>query len=863
MSRYKLQTYQFGIVNGLRQDVSDRINSAMPNNLFAPEARKGHLFVLTDAVNEGARGKEACDLVTQTIIKTFYADTSFSITSGLRNALKAANTALYEFNFKAAHHQKTAVGCTCAVLRNNDLYIAQVQPTQAYVAHRGQLRALPTNPSWQGNVSSSTIMPPNALGTSLFSEPEMFRNVVEAGDMLVLCSSRLARVLGRADAERMFCLSEASASLEELYAIARRNSLNEAHVALIDMLPFVDPNSELLSAEGLAERGKAAASVVGEWISDVTANAALMVRREKDDENGEPSSAIDELPPMPAELEEVDPRDMGWLNERPRYRPRSLRDAEQWLPSAYLGETSMVAAIQAASSAPSIDLTDMEPLPVDFAAVPVPQRDPVVPLTGWQKFTAPFRYLLAAIVTYIANFGRNSRPMAPPLPRFAQARGGDLSYRRSRRRNIPWTLIALLIVLVGGGWFYVQDRRTQNTEAAYQDSLNVANSKFETAVKATDDRAALEELGELDTHLETLASDQGYMSNPTRKADYLALRKKSDNLRASIDRTSFLTDLKLVTTMPTSDTIGKLIVTPNTGKNDLYFIGTENGALYSYTEGSSGQPTSLLKDGDEIAGLPAAPIRSVMLREGELAAIDAPPNLNAQSNIYFYLRDTKTWVSRTIQGSELWTRQPFPDIETYGGGLYVYDLGRTDSATAGEILRYRSGEFANLPENWITDSTGDFNTKAVVDIAIDGRIYMLQPDGTVGIFEGGSLIDTVSVPALDPPLRARRLFVEQEVSAETFRDNQGHFFIVDAVNQRVIEVNRQGEIIQQLKVPSTSTIKLELLNDVAVVGSGSSKMLYLANSNRIYSMVLPSPPPPRESLGGTTTTPTVQITPTP
>jgi len=48
-----------------------------------------------------------------------------------------------------------------------------------------------------------------------------------------------------------------------------------------------------------------------------------------------------------------------------------------------------------------------------------------------------------------------------------------------------------------------------------------------------------------------------------------------------------------------------------------------------------------------------------------------------------------------------------------------------------------------------------------------------------------------------------------------------------------------------------------------VIGSGSSKMLYLANSNRIYSMVLPSPPPPRESLGGTTTTPTVQITPTP
>src|SRR5215211_3369342 len=142
MTRYKLQTSQFGIVSGIRQDVSDRISSAVPGNLFAPEARKGQLFVLTAAVNETSRGKEACDLVAKTITTTYYKDSSFSITSSLRHALKSANTMLYEHNYKAAHHQKTAVSLTCAVLRDNDLYIAQVQPTQAYIAHKGQLRAL-------------------------------------------------------------------------------------------------------------------------------------------------------------------------------------------------------------------------------------------------------------------------------------------------------------------------------------------------------------------------------------------------------------------------------------------------------------------------------------------------------------------------------------------------------------------------------------------------------------------------------------------------------------------------------------------------------------------------------------------------
>ena len=94
MARYKLRTSQFGIVSGIRQEVSDRIVSLAPGNLFAPEARKGHRFLLTEAVNESARGKEACDLVTKTITETYYADTTFSITASLRNALREANSKL-------------------------------------------------------------------------------------------------------------------------------------------------------------------------------------------------------------------------------------------------------------------------------------------------------------------------------------------------------------------------------------------------------------------------------------------------------------------------------------------------------------------------------------------------------------------------------------------------------------------------------------------------------------------------------------------------------------------------------------------------------------------------------------------------
>ena len=869
MARYKLQTYQFGIVSGIRQEISDRITSAMPGNLFAPEARKGQLVIISEAVNESARSKEACDLVASTISTMYYKDSSFSVTSSLRNALKEANSRLYEFNFKAAHHQKTAVGVTCAVLHKNDLYIAQVQPTQAYIAHKGQLRALPTYPSWQGaNTTSSSVLPPNALGTSLFSEPEMFRNVIEPNDEVILCSSRLARVVGRAEAERLFCLEDAPSAIEELYVIAHRNQLTEAHIALLELMPLVDVTvGTPLSPEGIAERSKAAASVVGEWLSDVTGNAALLVRRPGEHSDGtidaptepQPTSAVSEVPKIPPELDEIDPRDMNWLRGRPRYRPRDTSEVDTWLPSAYIGETSLTPALQAAASMSSVDLTDLEPLPVDFAAIPT--RDPLPKPSASDSIKRPLRAMLAAIATFLANFGRRRRPSAGGLPRFETS--GGLSYRRSKQRKIPYTLILFLLLVMVASYLYLQNRTIQNAEARYQETLNNLSSQFSQANSATTDEAALTELSELDTLLESVKSDTSFMNDANRRAEYQTIRNKADQLRASIDRTSFLNELQPVVTMPTNDAIAHMLIQPNGTSNDIYFVGSENGIVYKFNESAGGTPTALLKEGDLVETIPAAPIRSILWREGALAVVDNPTS-NSRSNIYFYDAAANSWTGSSIQASELWTDTPFPDIETFGGNLYVWDSKQAEAGNA-QIQKYASGEYANLPTTWITNVPENLNLKTAVDIAIDGQIYMLQPNGAIEVLNGGSWqqAQSIAAPQIDPPLRAKHLFAEIEPGIQSFDENKGDFFIIDIINRRIVQINRQGKVVQQLRAPSSSSIQLDKLSDLVVTGSGDARILYLADGNTIYKMPLPKAPAQRVIPTPSTGTGTPAVTPTP
>ena len=86
MPKYTPELHQFGLVAGSYQTTSPFILTAEPRNPLAAEARKGRLYVLTEPFEVAGDGQTACQLVTRTINKAFYAHPSTRLTTALRVA---------------------------------------------------------------------------------------------------------------------------------------------------------------------------------------------------------------------------------------------------------------------------------------------------------------------------------------------------------------------------------------------------------------------------------------------------------------------------------------------------------------------------------------------------------------------------------------------------------------------------------------------------------------------------------------------------------------------------------------------------------------------------------------------------------
>ena len=192
MPRYELRSQLFGLANGQQRASGDYVLAAEPAPNAALEARKGQLFIVAEAAHASVRERDACHQAIRTLRKAFYDNSSYSITTSLSKAIEKTNKLLYQQNFNTTAQKRAFVGVTCAVLKDQNLYVAQVQPTQVLLLAEGQLRALPTNPAWAGDDHTTPVLRPNALGASLTIEPVFARATLRSGDALIIGASDLA-----------------------------------------------------------------------------------------------------------------------------------------------------------------------------------------------------------------------------------------------------------------------------------------------------------------------------------------------------------------------------------------------------------------------------------------------------------------------------------------------------------------------------------------------------------------------------------------------------------------------------------------------------------------------------------------------
>jgi hypothetical protein len=864
MPLFETRSSQFGLVSGIRQKTSDLVLVAEPAGLFAPEARKGQLYIVAEADQDVARGRDACQTAGRTIRKLFYADSSFSVTSALRKAISAANKALYEHNFSVSAAKRAVAGVTCAVIKGNDLYVAQILPAQAYVLSNGKLRAIPAIPAWSPNESSApAFIKPGALGVSLSVEPEFYRAVLRPGDALLLCSSNLARALGQDDVLRLLRVGDPAEIADRLAEFCKQNALAEAHGIIAAARPPLSPAAQAapLSRAGISERGMIALRGIGGWASRVTGDAALLVKgpaartqKRKTELRVEQARREDarlgELPEEPAYRTDpiVQPRALELgdsLEERlahereerrtrlgaPAQRPPELGERP---PSLLLGEGGYPAP-----NPPDrrIDLSDTPSMAALGRNARTPGADPPLDLSLGERLTQPFSRLSGAL----SSMSRRRRLRRPPPSAIPNVRRGQgLSYRR-QRPPFPWQPLLLTASLVALLILFGLNLSRESSQRQTDDTLDRAEQAVSLVRNAPDEAAASSRLEAAAAALLEVRATGTVTATVENRRRYDELEREYERAVASIQRQTYFDDLTEVARHPIAGGLFASVVVPpppqgitNTAAfESIYMLDSNAGILYRMPR-TGGAITPILKPEDAVGPLVVGKIMAQAWREDNVVAV-------AQSGdtgpFTFYFRNGGEWGYTLLAGSETWLRAgPHFRAVNYGGNLYIWDAGAAPGL-ADQVQKYFSGRYGEFPDPWIKDSGGQKTTNAL-DLAVDGNVYLLMPDGRILVFEAGAFKREIVPQGVNPAIITPTGFFV------TGDPETGSIFMI-ADNQRVLEIDKQtGALIQQVRARPDGPNHLDQLTNLYVDTSAARPVFYLVNGGQILRAALPDRPPP-------------------
>ena len=123
------------LVSGERQESSDLAGIATSPVLSLFKRRRGQLFTITDPSR--ANAEPLCRRLIEIIEDEYFRDSSRSITRSLQAAIIVANEFLRAENAKVAPGRQLRVGLCCAAVRDGDIFIAQVAPATAFILHNG------------------------------------------------------------------------------------------------------------------------------------------------------------------------------------------------------------------------------------------------------------------------------------------------------------------------------------------------------------------------------------------------------------------------------------------------------------------------------------------------------------------------------------------------------------------------------------------------------------------------------------------------------------------------------------------------------------------------------------------------------
>ena len=197
--------------------------------------QKGRLYAVADGMGGHAAGEVASRQAISTLFEEYYASPSTEIIQRMKKAIEAANVEVYAQ--ASSDRAKAGMGTTlvAAVLQGDDLYVANVGDSRAYLVREQSIEQVTTDHSWVNEQVQAGIITEqearehlyrNIITRSLGTKPgvdiDFFQRKVQPGDVLVLCCDGLSNEVKEDEIARIVSANSAQGSVQELIDLANQ-----------------------------------------------------------------------------------------------------------------------------------------------------------------------------------------------------------------------------------------------------------------------------------------------------------------------------------------------------------------------------------------------------------------------------------------------------------------------------------------------------------------------------------------------------------------------------------------------------------------------------------------------------------------
>lgn len=705
------------------------------------------------------------------VASSYYADDSQGIASALVNGMRqAAQSAALDLD---PVHSEAAIGATGAVHVGDQLYLAQLPPSQVFVLRDGVLNALPADPA-----------PDSFAASAPDQDVEIFRVELDPGDVVVLASTECRRVLTEREIQGLLHGRSSQHAAHDICSVVSQRAGGSCDVMVLTVAAE-SPAPVAAEADGWMSAGQPVAPPA----------------------NGRASRSEVAGAPEPEWDRSLQPRER--LSGVPEERSRLQRIVS--LPVTLI---LMILILPVMAARGLARLVTGRPA----APPPAPPPTPAPPPERGAPSAAPvdddwdsLRTLRDAGPRGAGSSSEPARQAAPALSAVGQPlSGGADPYRYRPRRSLPGPgtlLFATSLVLLAVMTVVLVVRNNESplgsagedlTEGSPAGQSGVATGAISTPAVGVERASELFADAEA-RYREALSRDP----DENRAAVLLVLRDAKDlanqALTADLDRTLAPDINRLLSQIGREEDrlnrVRKLVPSATIGEFDSagvgsaaeqmdvrvdskYVIDATTGRVVAFATAKQG--ATVLRTGDVVSSVTVQAPIAVVNRALSVLVLDSRYNLVS-------LQPEQNPRLLRIAGTETW-RTPVA-YDNFNNNLYVLDPG------ANAIHKYQAtaGGYEVAPSSYIPPSA-DVDLSRAIDLAIDGDIFVLISDGSILRLRGGQEIP-FEINGLDgDTLKPTRIFTEVDTES---------LYLVDPANKRIVEIDKReesaGEFVRQFK----------------------------------------------------------------